>query len=421
MINVHKRHIFNIVGLKCFIFLSCFTTLLHSMGCSQPVASPDSGSSVEQFVEDTGSIEHKQPDASSPETKEETILESPPKENIPETHKEAIPETPAQKSVCGKQIQWKEAKPIPTGRDHHISFISEASGKPYLYVISGNTYKTVYADVRYAPIQPSDGMLGDWKQGTNLPFPMSGAGIVVLKEKVYITAGRTPQFSSSVYMGKIQPNGDITGWTKQTSIPEGRFHLSTEYAEGNIFAVGGLNSRGVAKDTIFSAKVKEDGTLGSWKLAGKMPAPRSHHSSFVKDGYLYLVGGFSGEPFVDRIQHHSELLRTKLKKDGSLDKWEKVATISTGIATHSNAVIDDCFMVLGGILQKGFGVRNMQVWRWRFGSDKTLQGQPLQNDNILEGKGHAHHAPVYKNRIYINGGSKTHRVVTNRVFVGTFQ
>src|SRR4029078_4258466 len=83
------------------------------------------------------------------------------------------------------------------------------------------------------------------------------------------------------------------------SITAARRGASSVTANGFIYFLGGTSSQGSsgsAQNTIYYAKLNSDGSTGAWTTSGTtLPASLYGHSSFVYNGYLYVIGGCSAE------------------------------------------------------------------------------------------------------------------------------
>ncbi len=75
-------------------------------------------------------------------------------------------------------VAWAAGTSLPSGRDHHGTFVTTGGGQAWLWVAGGNDYKAMMSDTWRAPIA-ADGSLGAWIAGPSLPAKNAGMGVSV--------------------------------------------------------------------------------------------------------------------------------------------------------------------------------------------------------------------------------------------------
>ncbi|MEK6894222.1 MAG: LamG-like jellyroll fold domain-containing protein, partial [Nanoarchaeota archaeon] len=149
------------------------------------------------------------------------------------------------------------------------------------------------------------------------PYPewdVAGTGIVA--NKVYAIGGEddsmcvpttTPPINTnlnSVFVATPQSNGEITSWSTTTSLPEGRFDHSANFVKDSIIVVGGMNrplhtsntcafQDATAKDSVFIARLDQNGNIVRWYNGSNLPSPRGDHTSVIYNNNIYVLGGRS--------------------------------------------------------------------------------------------------------------------------------
>ncbi len=86
-------------------------------------------------------------------------------------------------------VSWHAAAPLPTGRDHHGTFITSRGNGAYLWIVGGNDYRRTMSDGWRAPIG-GDGELGAWSAAEALPGPRAGMGVATNDRLVVLTGGK---------------------------------------------------------------------------------------------------------------------------------------------------------------------------------------------------------------------------------------
>jgi hypothetical protein len=111
----------------------------------------------------------------------------------------------------------------------------------------------------------------------------------------------------------------IAGWKEAAPLIERRAGASVVVANGYIYMIGGVNDSGFLKTTEY-AKIRNDGSLGEWKMGPMLNAERGHAEAVFYNGFIYVVGGGNG-PNGSILLRSAE--RTRLKSDGSMEPWTK--------------------------------------------------------------------------------------------------
>lgn len=64
-------------------------------------------------------------------------------------------------------------------------------------------------------------------------------------------------------------------------------------ADGYLYVVGGKDEvySGKGRTDVFSAKIKDDGTVDAWTAQAAMPQGRTNHAAVIANNYLYVTGG----------------------------------------------------------------------------------------------------------------------------------
>jgi hypothetical protein len=71
--------------------------------------------------------------------------------------------------------------------------------------------------------------------------------------------------------------------------------LDTTTTGGWLYALGGVDSAGATVNTAWYAKVGLDGSVGPWQTTTPLPGGLHSASAVVFRGFLYLIGGSSGQ------------------------------------------------------------------------------------------------------------------------------
>ena len=126
---------------------------------------------------------------------------------------------------------------------------------------------------------------------TNSLVPVGKRFIYVLGGQVNATdQGGT----NAVYVASMDPTSGALGtWTTLTMpLPQALFGLTATVHNGYLYVVGGNNTNGVPVNSVYSAVINADGTLGSWTTStNNLPTARGFGTMFVFGGIIYYIDG----------------------------------------------------------------------------------------------------------------------------------
>ncbi|MBI5192111.1 MAG: hypothetical protein HZA08_01570 [Nitrospirae bacterium] len=211
----------------------------------------------------------------------------------------------------GTLSTWHEM-PLPDAVGPYTTGVTEVDG--YLYIIGGWDGEKNTGTVISAPFLPNGG-LGEWHSEFSLPIGLSKHAVSASGRFIYVTGGSTGEaaqfsyaqgYSNKVYFATVQRDHSIDGWKSIEPLPDLWIDHKLIAAGKKLFITGGRNVNEyydytgdyydyLIHDTILSAQINDDGTLGAWTYYSTMPIPVVRHSvSANKDG-MFVIGGASGQ------------------------------------------------------------------------------------------------------------------------------
>ena len=319
-------------------------------------------------------------------------------------------------AATADSVAWAAGSQLPSGRDHHATFITGVGANAQLWVVGGNDYRSTMADAWRAHIN-SDGSLGAWTPGPKLPGQRAGMGVASNDRFVILSGGKdsAQRTVTDIFVAPIGNDGLLGEWKPAGNLPGPRFHHATIVGGRYLYVVGGLE-RAVSVPAVLRGTIAEDGTISRWDSVTPLPRPRSHQSMFIRDGALYLVGGLDGNP-AGANTPLKDVTRASIRSDGTLGAWEEISTMDHAYATHATAVHGGALWLFGGVEDNARFVD--VVLRAPFTPDGKLGPWKQLAAGLPAARSHVHQVPVYRDRAYSTAGSNR-RVVTADVQVGTF-
>lgn len=258
---------------------------------------------------------------------------------------------------------------MPACRHRHTSHVI----KGYLYIIGGNCAGSAQASVYYAFVNP-DGSLGPFNIATSMPGGRRRATSWVKNDYLFVAGGSNPGYDT-VFSAKIEDDGTINSWNSSPhTLPDQRYWHSSVLVNNYAYIFGGSDENAVFQNTVFYALINNDGTTNAWQTStNTLPTTLVKSGAFTANGYLYVVGGDTGSGTAQ-----STIYMTKQQPDGSIGAWSLVSQ-SLPAAREYHAVTQSATnaYVVGGDTDATFGdsvssVYSLSLTALAHFSDSTL-------------------------------------------------
>lgn len=269
---------------------------------------------------------------------------------------------------------WKATTPFEGPRTSHAAAL--VNNRVYLLgglYASGSNF-TLYNDVQTA-LLGNDGAIseGAWAKTTPFVEPRSGMGVAVHKGFIYVVGGFSNKGTrADAQYARVMPDGMLGSWTtspNQLATPRSNLALeifATTSGTSYLAAIAGVGEVGkdtVHFDTIETAEINSDGSLGQWKLCPfHLKGGRSAPSVAVNKGVLYVVGGW-GDLLIEDV--FSDVQYAPIRDDGCPDAWHtNAARLNMPLYGHTMTVTlaagRPSLVVLGGNAGQGNYFNNVQ-------------------------------------------------------------
>ncbi len=313
-------------------------------------------------------------------------------------------------------VAWAAGIPLPSGRDHHGTFVTSRGDNAWLWVVGGNDYRNTMADAWRARIA-ADGTIGQWEPGPKLPGQRAGMGVAVNESFVILSGGKdsAQRTITDIFTARILADGTLGEWRPSGNLPGPRFHHATLVDDRYLYVVGGLE-RAVSVPTVLRGRISDDGSISHWDSLGSLPHPRSHQAMFVHGRYFYMVGGLDGNP-AGQNTPLADVVRAPIHADGTLGAWEEISRMPHAYGTHASGVYGNAVWLFGGVEDNARFVD--VVLRAPLTDDGRLGEWKQLATGLPAARSHVHQVPVYRGKAYSAAGSNR-RVVTPDIQIGTF-
>ncbi len=185
--------------------------------------------------------------------------------------------------------------------------------------------------------------VGSWSPQNSLPTAVEYATSVVYNGYVYVIGGNNGVLSvNTVYSAKLGSNGSLGNWnTELNNLPVATDSASSVVHSGRVYLIGGATNLGPTSD-VYSAPLNNDGSVGAWKLENPLLSPVSNSTSVVYNGYVYAMAG-------KNINYNNDVYSARLNNDGSLGPWKlEIKSFPQAIINATSVVYNGHIYVIGG-------------------------------------------------------------------------
>lgn len=250
----------------------------------------------------------------------------------------------------GTLSDWKTSSPLNEAR----GFFDIAVSQDYLYAVGGGNGPAghhLLNSVERAKIL-ADGSLGPWQtERTTLNYPRRCIKLIVANNRLYALGGFSGTLLDSVESAPLHADGSVGAW----ELAESKFTLpryvhAAKKTPHSIIVVGGHNQKeGVGLQAVEWASLKSDNHTLQWDAAPPLITGRYGHSTALNTGYIYTIGGLGGIDYLRSIE------KSKLNDiTGAPAKWQESNPLSTPRANFGVVTYKTWIYILGGTNAEGY-------------------------------------------------------------------
>ena len=275
----------------------------------------------------------------------------------------AAPVSPAPTAAQSDEAQrWSSHAPLPRPREGFALAAFEPEGR--LFVIGGSEEgRAVGMLDRYDP------QSGRWVSLDDKPTPVSEAGAISLRGRLYVPGGEEADGLPTTVFEAYDPQE--RRWQQLAPLPAPRSRYALAVWEGRIYLIGGWDGAALSGDVFVY-----DPEADRWAEAGALPEPpRQRAAATVVAGRLYLAGGEGpGGPL-------SEVLRLDPGEAGG-GRWERPAQLPEAVARPSAITVINSLLVVDAAAAA--------AWQYDAGADAwvaypIVEGAPVAPSAALLG------------------------------------
>jgi Flp pilus assembly protein TadD len=266
-------------------------------------------------------------------------------------------------SACSRAVpgkvwieQWEKTSPMQFNR----AGVGAVTDGKHIYAIGGGDYLPnglrIYDTVEYAEVQ-NDGRLGPWRPTSPLNTTRIYVSTAVFNDTIYVMGGEgiirfwsgapgedSPTLLNTVERAKILPDGQLGKWTlEKEKMQYARRGGQLFVRNGWLYAVGGFN--GAFLRDVERAPIRPDGSLGPWVHEKNLTTRVRYISGYAQyNDRLYLFGGHlhSAEMAVSSVE------TAEVERDASVGEWKEISDMITRRFLTDSVRMDSTVYVLAG-------------------------------------------------------------------------
>ncbi len=257
---------------------------------------------------------------------------------------------------------WNTTTALSSVKDN----LSVAIVNGYLYTLGGETTGGTYSNaVEFAKIN-SDGSIGSWQSSANLSVTYSNGGTAVWNDRIYLISGRNngTRGKNVLYVTTRSGGGGINnGWTTSGNTFTARQGHGSVVANGYLYVLGGITTGGSRIDSVQYAAIGDDGSVGTWATTTSLPSARAGIGVVAYGNNLFIFGGKTGPTSVTDSVHSAPL-----NSNGTIGAWTALPNLPDQVSSMAVTTRSGYVYLLGGVKS----TTNDNVWYARMNGDGTL-------------------------------------------------
>lgn len=275
----------------------------------------------------------------------------------------------------------------------------------YVYLFGGISPDTgtFWTNLVYYAQLNNDGSISSWIQTTSLPNNIASATSVVNNNYVYIFGGLTTNSMSlnTVYYAKLNNDGSVGSWTESTyTLPINIFYATSIINNNYAYVIGGDSL-----NTVYYAHLNpDDGSVDtSWISTTSLPNNIANATSIVNNNYVYVIGG--RDNFVNNDYYNTVYYAKINNTDGTVGEWtQSTFTFPTNIINATSIVNNNYIYVICGNDDIEFPGLNT-IYYTEINNNGLIGPWNISSISPFPHKIHLHTSVVNNNYIYVIGGS----------------
>lgn len=276
--------------------------------------------------------------------------------------------------------------------------------KNRMYTLGGAlTNAAVATQTIYTATLAADGTPSAWTVAGSLPGAVYSSAVFMTKNRLFLMGGYNgTNYLNTILSAPINADGTIGSWSNYGTFPETIFDATVVATNNRVHILGFTASNGTKSDRTYSAAINVDGTIGSWTAGTLLPYGLAAGSPILTSSYIYLVGGLKPGPF-----YTNTVFRAPVNADGSIGAWVTMPNFPNINFSPRYIVTKSMAYILGGF----DGTYSLNTIYYAPIDSNGVLGSWTLSSSTLPYPARAFLAAVVKNRLIIINGNNNDTIV----------
>ncbi len=267
-------------------------------------------------------------------------------------------------------INWTVTTPLPKAVSGHKALflpVDDAAGitNQYVFVSGGRKDDGDASDQVVTGQINMDGTISSWESTTSLPEPLSfhtAVAATPFNSKVdgsgyvFVLGGTNNdgEAVSTVSVAALNNDGTLQSWSSGRSLPRAVHSAGAVIFRSTIYVAGGAGDDNAPVPSVYKAEIYEDGQLGEWESMPELPVAVAYHGLVSFGGYLYSVGGETGDADPDagsQVAPTQKIFYSRINlRTGEINDWtENPNSIGKERSKHTTLVLGGNMFISSGL------------------------------------------------------------------------
>ena len=237
---------------------------------------------------------------------------------------------------CPAEPPWACERCLPVSLQEVTATILDGA-----LVVAGGFESTTAIVPTVRRYDPAVGPGAGWSELPSLPAPRHHLSLVALEGDLYAIGGMETLAFAPVADGWVLRSG-ASEWTPIAPLPTPRAAAGAAAIGGQIVVAAGQGPGAGTSAQLAAAApaLRYDPSTDSWSEGAAIPTPREHVASFAHEGELWILGGraIALEPTLDVVEIY----------DPATDAWRTGPSMPSPHGGFAAAVLDGVAYVGGG-------------------------------------------------------------------------
>lgn len=276
--------------------------------------------------------------------------------------------------------------------------------KNRMYTLGGVLTNAVVAtQTIYTATLAADGTPSAWTVAGSLPGAVYSPAVFMTKNRLFLMGGSNgTNYLNTILSAPINADGTIGSWSNYGTFPEPIFDATVVATNNRVHILGFTTSNGTKSDRTYSAAINVDGTIGSWTAGTTLPYGLAAGSPILTSSYIYLIGGIKTGSF-----YTNTVFRAPVNADGSIGTWVTMPNFPNINFSPRYIVTKSMAYILGGF----DGTYSLNTIYYAPIDSNGVLGSWTLSSSTLPYPAWAFLAAVVKNRLIIINGNNNSTIV----------